>query len=166
MLKHSLIFICFSLSVTTIFSQSKSYAEDSSAAQRLIAAKMESLKDVNITNYLQLFTDAGTIIVVYEKIGKIKGTRCVYRGKEITKFQTFKLSKKDKASYVAFIKRINKDTTISLSYWVDLSHAFTRITFAANTGKNIVKGHFTSDCAGLLEKSGMQGLYSIYRRLL
>ena len=157
---------CFSLFALSAFSQSQQYAEDSLSAQRLIEEKLQSLKALSIVNYLYIFSDAGTIVILYEDKGKTKAAERHYKGKGNTRFKEIKLSKEDKSNFGKCMSMISKDTTISSSNCSDIVHSFNRVVFSANQNQHSVNGSFTSDCLGLLEQNGMGMLGDIYRHLL
>lgn len=157
---------CFSLFVLPAFSQSQSYAEDSVIAQRLIADKLKSLETLNIVNYLYLFSDAGTIVILYEVNGKIKCAKCYYKGNRSLKFRNLKLSKEDKMNFNKSICIVSRDTAMSFSNCNEFVHSFNRVVFNVSKNQYSIKGSFTSDCAGILVKNGMYGLDDIYKRLL
>lgn len=158
--------VCFSLFSLTVSSQSKNYSEDSLIAQRLITDKFKSLEDLNIVNYLYLFSDEGVIVALYEEGKKVKAFRSYYKGKRSSSFRNFKLSKKDKSNFKKCMSMALSDTAISYSNCNDFIHSFNRIVFFVSKNQHFVKGNFTSDCLGVLDKNGMDGLYNIYKRML
>ncbi|MEI3798776.1 MULTISPECIES: hypothetical protein [unclassified Chitinophaga] len=165
-LKETVILFCFSLLTLSASSQSQRYAEDSINAQQLIANKLKHLETVGVVNYLYLFSDAGTIVILYEVDGKIKGTKCYYKGKLGSDFRNLRLTKEDKVNYGKCIEMAKMDTTINFSNCKNFVHSFNRITFSANTSKHYIKGIFTSDCTDMLDRKGMYQLHSIYKHLL
>lgn len=165
-LKETIILFCFSLLTLSASSQSQQYAEDSINAQQLIANKLKYLESLGVVNYLYLFSDAGTIVILYEVDRKIKGTKCYYKGKPGSDFRNLRLTKEDKMNYGKCIDMAKMDTTINFSNCKDFVHSFNRVTFSVNFSKHNIKGDFTSDCADMLDKKGMYELYSIYERLL
>jgi hypothetical protein len=164
-LKNTITLFSISLLSLSAFSQSQKYAEDSVIAQQLIANKLKSL-ETGVVNFVYLFSDAGSIVILYDVGGKIKGTKCYYKGKRSSAFKNLKLSKEDKLNFDKCMGMTSKDTTIRFSNCNTVVHSFNRVVFAANKGQHFIRGNFTSDCAGMLDKSGMYELYSIYKRLL
>jgi hypothetical protein len=165
-LKKTIIAFCFSLFALTVFSQSKNYAEDSVIAQRLITDKLKSLEALNIVNYLYLFSDGNAIVVLYEEGEKIKASKSYYKGERSSNFRNLKLSKKDKSNFKKCMSMALSDTTISYTNCNDFVHSFNRIVFFVSKSQHFLKGNFTSDCLGMLDKNEMNGLYNIYKRML
>ena len=165
-LKKTIIAFCFSLFTLAAFSQSKNYAEDSVIAQQLIKDKLKSLEALNIINYLYLFSDGGAIVVLYEEGKKIKASKSYYKGDRSSNFRNLKLSKKDKSNFKKCMSITMSDTTISYTHCNDFAHSFNRIVFFMSKKQHFVMGNFTSDCLGMLDKNGMNGLHNIYKRML
>ncbi len=163
-LKKMITVFCFSLFALPAFSQSQSYAEDSVIAQRLIADKLKSLEPLNIVNYLYLFSDAGLIVILYEVNGKIKGAKRYYKGYRSLKFRNLKLSKEDKMNFNKSISIASRDTAMSFSNCNEFVHSFNLVFFAVSKNQDCIKGSFTSDCAGILDKNGIYGIHNIYGR--
>jgi hypothetical protein len=165
-LKKNIIMFCFSLTVLTASSQNQRYIEDSIIAQKLITNKLKSLQTSGVVNYLYLFSDAGTITIVYETDKKISGIKSYYKGNRSSKFRNLKLSKEDKLNYSKCIDMASLDKAVNFSNCKDFVHSFNRIVFAVSANDHYFKGSFTSDCSGVLEENNMLCLFSIYKRLL
>lgn len=163
-LKNTIIVFCSILFTLNAFSQSKNYAEDSLVAQRLIIEELKSLESLNIVNYVWLFSDAGTIVLLFEEGKNIKAFKSHYKGEHSSKFTDLKLSKKDKSNFKKCMNMTLSDTTISYSNCNDFVHSFNRVVFFVSKNQHYVKGNFTSDCLGILDKNRIEGLCSIYKR--
>jgi hypothetical protein len=105
MVRKMIVLLVISLFASPVFPQSKSYMEDS-VAQRLIADKLQVL---NISNYVYLFSDAGTIAILYEADEQLKGFKCYYKGKSGSKDKILKLSKEDKLNFYKCMEIAIKD---------------------------------------------------------
>lgn len=166
MLKYTITIFLFGFFTLSAFSQSQQYADDSLSAQRLIAEKLQSLEALNVVNYLYVFSDAGTIVILYEKNGKIKAVRSYYKAKRGSKFKTIKLSRQAKSNFSKLMGIASKDATMNFSNCSDIVHSFNRVVFFAKQNKYNVNGSFTSDCLGLLDENGMSMLGDIYKHLV
>lgn len=166
-LKKFIVMFCFSLTVLIAFSQNQGYIEDSINAQNLIENKLKSLHASGVVNYLYLFSDAGTIAIVYEMDKKICGIKSYYKeGRSPSKLRRLKLSKEDKLNYSKCIDIASLDKVISFSNCKNFVHSFNRVVFAVSANGHYFKGSFTSDCSGVLEENNMLCLFSIYELLL
>lgn len=165
MLKSTITILSFSFFTLSAFSQKKEYADDSLSAQRLIEEKLQSLESLNIVNYLYIYSDAGTIIILYENDGKIKAVKSYYKGTRGSKFKPIKLSRQDKSNFFKLMRVTLKDTTINFSNCSNIVHSFNRIVFLSKKNIFKVNGSFTSDCLGLLNDNEMSMLGDIYKHL-
>ena len=163
--KKIVLLFSFCIIACSIHSQMR-LQEDSINAIDLISKKVKSLEDAGAVNIMYLFSDAGNIAIVYENNNKIKAIKSYYKGKESSKFRTLKLSKDDKSIYSKCISLARKDTIVNLSNCKEFVHSFNTIFFKIGTKSGVAKGHFTSDCANVLEMNNMLCLYSIYKQLL
>lgn len=148
------------------FSQDQRLVEDSIMANELIIDKLKSLEESGVKKIVHLYSNVGTIAIVYEKEGKIKGVKSYYRGKRKSIFKNLNLSKADKSDFIKLMEITPKDTPVNFSYCIENVHAFTRNNFVINANGRSVKGVFTSDCKGELAKNGMLPLYNFYVRFL
>lgn len=164
-LKKIAFIFSFSTIASTIYSQMR-LQEDSIKATDLISKKFKPLEDAGAVNILYLFSDAGSIAVIYEMNNKIKAVKSYYKGKGSSKFRNLKLSKDDKSNYSKCIFLTRKDTIMRLSNCKEFVHSFNTIFFTISTKSGVIKGHFTSDCVNVLEMNDMLCLYSIYKQLL
>ena len=166
-LKKYIVMFCFSFTFLTAFSQKQGYIEDSIAAQNLVEDKLKSLQASGVVNYLYLFSDAGTIAIVYEIDKKICGIKSHYKeGRSPSKFKSSKLSKEDKLNYSKCIDIASLDKVISFSNCNNFVHSFNRVVFSVNANGHYFKGSFTSDCSGVLEENKMLCLFNIYKDFL
>lgn len=165
-LRETMMLFCFSLFTLSASSQNRQYTEDSINAQRLITDKLKYLETLSVVNYVYLFSDAGTIVILYGVDGKVKGTKCYYKDKSRSSFKNLKLTKEDRTNYDKCIEQAMLDTTVVFSNCNDFVHSFNRVTYSINAGKHNTKGSFTSDCSDMLHRIGMYELYGIYKHLL
>jgi len=164
--KKTITLFFFSIIASTTYSQQMRHIEDSIRASTLIADKLKSLNASGASKFLYLFSDAGTIAIVYEIGEKIKGVKCYYKGKQNSKFSSLRLSKDDKSNYNKCMNIVAKATIVSFSNCKDFVHSFNRIVFKINTNGHFLKGNFTSDCSDALERNNMLCLFNIYQQLL
>jgi len=165
-LKKTIVTFCFNMLILTAFSQSQRYAEDSIIAQNLIENKLKSLQALGVVNYLYLFSDVGSIVIVYEINGKICGVRSYYKGNRSSKFKSLKLSNEDKLNYGRCIDMASKDKIVGFSNCKDFVHSINRIVFTTRANGHYLQGNFTSDCSGALGENNMLCLFNIYKNLL
>lgn len=159
-----MVLFCLGLLTLSASSQSRQYTQDSINAQQLIDDKLKHLEAVGVVNYLYLFSDAGSIVILYEVEGRIKGSKSYYkRGSD---FRNLKLSRGDKVNYTKCIEMARMDTIVGFSNCNDFVYSFNRVTFLANAGKHSIKGTFTSDCKDAMSKKAMRELYDIYNNIL
>lgn len=166
MLKYMIAILCFCFFTLSGFSQSQQYTDDSLRAERLVAKKIKSLETLNIVNYLYVFSDAGTIVLLYENNGNIKAVRSYYKRTRGSRFKPLKLSREDKSNFTTLMSIASKDTAIYFSDCSDIVHSFNRVVFSVKKNKYNVNGSFTSDCLGLLDENGMSMLGDIYKHLI
>jgi hypothetical protein len=166
MIKKIIVLLSFNIIALAAFSQQQRYQEDSVKVNSLVSDKLKTLKSSGVTSLLYLFSDAGSLVMMYELNGKIKGEKACYKGNRESKFKNLKISKEDKLNFSKCIDIAPQDTVVSFSNCKDFVHSFNRIGFVISANGHAVQGSFTSDCASALEKNGMMCLFNIYKNLV
>ena len=139
---------------------------DSIAANNLIATELRSLEKAGGNNFVYMFSELGSVAILYEMHGKIEGLKSYFKGKNTSKSKHLKLTEEDKINYQKSIGLAVKDTTISVAGCKNYVHAFIRFYFAAKKDDHFLQVNFTSDCEDTLRQGEMVSLLSMYYRFV
>lgn len=161
-----MLFFTIQIIVLAAFSQSQNYQEDSLKLSKLTYQKVQALNALSVKNFLYLYSNAESFVIMYELKGKIKAEKIFYKRSGEPIFKNLKLSKKNKSNFSECLNLDSQDSTIEFLNCKDFVHSFNQISFLISANGHIFQGKFTSDCADSLNEKGLICLYNIYRNLI
>jgi hypothetical protein len=165
-MKKVIVLLCYIIITLAAFSQPQRYQEDSVKVNALISDKLITLKSSGVTKFLYLFSDAGSLAILYKLDGKIKGERVYYKGDRRGKFRRLRISNEDKLNFSNCVDIVLPNTIVNLSNCNEIVHSFNRIVFVISANDHLFQGSFTTDCAGGLVNNNMLCLFSIYKSFI
>lgn len=157
-----ILIVGLSLFSLIVFSQSRS--EDSVYARELIMQKLKSLDSKFSAEYISLYSNEGTIVLLYQIDKKIKAVKCNFKKSVSPKFRKLRLTGNDKLSFKKCMLLSKFDTTVNYSNCIEFVHSFHRVYFSIINNQHRIEVGFTTDCSEMLKKHGMMDLYFIYNR--
>ncbi len=136
---------------------------DSLKGYEFINKEIKLLEKKGVKKTITFFDDAGKVIIVWKDENKLKYLIASYKGKDIGKCKTRKLSRKNEKNVNDIFQNPESLKSISKEFCNDKAHSFNKVFVSIKLNEKEYIGSFFTHCSQTNES--LKSLLSLYFKL-